>query len=508
MGEGVWGRSRRGGGGGIRDSCGGAGGFRWRPRGAGRGRLVAHPRIDARARGGVRRSLSRAGGRARRRERRASVRRRTCAARRTGARARGASLEAGLGGPPGWQTLASTKLLAQTASPSDESAEALAHAAGAKGPFGGCGSAVVRATRSAPRRAGVTSFLPSLFKARAPRTREKAARPGSHVDSRIDGRKRSTGKDESSPHTPAARLASADRDDRPPRSFVVNSRALTPADQIAARVCPRSAPRSGDPRAMASLASPPTKDLRNHWSKEEHAQFLQGVAAHGRGEWAAIARDFVPTRTGTQVCNHGQKYFAKLDRDRGVASISGGASAPARASLAERSGSATEKQSSVDRPGTLPARLQRLRPPPKVHRHVAPRGTHRDRDRDRNRHPRRRRARGCEPAREARARAWVRDASVAVGDAATSTAASPSVTLYGETHDAIPPGGSIVDALTTPGVSACPPATRSYLGGARGGGDLAKVCAGARTRCSKATAPGERERFRQARVGRGRRRRR
>ena len=105
---------------------------------------------------------------------------------------------------------------------------------------------------------------------------------------------------------------------------------------------------------MASLASPPTKDLRNHWSKEEHAQFLQGVAAHGRGEWAAIARDFVPTRTGTQVCNHGQKYFAKLDRDRGVASISGGASAPARASLAERSGSATEKQSSVDRPGTLP----------------------------------------------------------------------------------------------------------------------------------------------------------
>ena len=116
---------------------------------------------------GVRRSLSRAGGRARRRERRASVRRRTCAARRTGARARGASLEAGLGGPPGRQTLASTKLLAQTASPSDESAEALAHAAGAKGPFGGCGSAVVRATRSAPRRAGVTSFSPR-FSRRGP----------------------------------------------------------------------------------------------------------------------------------------------------------------------------------------------------------------------------------------------------------------------------------------------------------------------------------------------------
>ena len=167
VGEGGVGSFASGGVGGIRDSCGGAGGFRWRPRGAGRGRLVAHPRIDARARGGVRRSLSRAGGRARRRERRASVRRRTCAARRTGARARGASLEAGLGGPPGWQTLASTKLLAQTASPSDESAEALAHAAGAKGPFGGCGSAVVRATRSAPRRAGVTSF-PPRFSRRGP----------------------------------------------------------------------------------------------------------------------------------------------------------------------------------------------------------------------------------------------------------------------------------------------------------------------------------------------------
>ena len=346
----MWGRSRQG-----------VGGFATRAavpvgfvgdQGGGAGRLVAHPRIDARARGGVRRSLSRAGGRARRRERRASVRRRTCAARRTGARARGASLEAGLGGPPGWQTPASTAFRADRVALGRVCRSARARG-GRERTLRRVRSAVVRATRSAPRRAGVTSF-PLAFQGEGPRTREKAARPGSHVDSRIDGRKRSTGKDESSPHTPAARLASADRDDRPPRSFVVNSRALTPADQIAARVCPRSAPRSGDPRAMASLASPPTKDLRNHWSKEEHAQFLQGVAAHGRGEWAAIARDFVPTRTGTQVCNHGQKYFAKLDRDRGVASISGGASAPARASLAERSGSATEKQSSVDRPGTLP----------------------------------------------------------------------------------------------------------------------------------------------------------
>ena len=229
---------------------------------------------------------------------------------------------------------------------------------------------------------------------------------------------------------------------------------------------------------MASLASPPTKDPRNHWSKEEHAQFLQGVAAHGRGEWAAIARDFVPTRTGTQVCNHGQKYFAKLDRDRGVASVSGGASAPARASLAERSGSATEKQSSVDRPGTLPHVFNAFGRRPKftaTWRREAHTETETETDTD----TRGDGARADLNPRGKRARAWVRDASVAVGDAATSTAASPSVTLYGETHDAIPPGGSIVDALATPGVSACPPATRSYLGGARGGGDLAKVCAGA-----------------------------
>lgn len=52
----------------------------------------------------------------------------------------------------------------------------------------------------APSR-GRDVISPSLFKARAPRTREKAARPGSHVDSRIDGRKRSTGRLVIAPHT-------------------------------------------------------------------------------------------------------------------------------------------------------------------------------------------------------------------------------------------------------------------------------------------------------------------
>ena len=306
---------------------------------------------------------------------------------------------------------------------------------------------------------------------------------------------------------------------------------------------------------MADLASPPRKDPRNHWSKEEHAQFLEGVAAHGRGEWAAIARDFVPTRTGTQVSTHGQKYFAKLDRDRGVASVSAGASASAsaRASLdgdalfgvdddarapnrggrprpaptageldpraaagdygapnaegfyvtargalrcfrcntcvnrslkrpclllPERSGSATGKQSSsaaAERPGTLPHVFNAFGRRPKFT------ATWR-RERETRTETETEDARADSNPRGKRARAWVRDSAGAGADGAAASAADDdraSVTLYGETHDAIPPGGSIVDALATPGVSACPPATRSYLGGPRGGGDLARACAGA-----------------------------
>lgn len=37
------------------------------------------------------------------------------------------------------------------------------------------------------------------------------------------------------------------------------------------------------------------------WSQYEHAKFLEGLAALGRGNWRDISRNFVPSRTPTQV---------------------------------------------------------------------------------------------------------------------------------------------------------------------------------------------------------------
>ncbi|KAH7425092.1 hypothetical protein KP509_11G039500 [Ceratopteris richardii] len=47
------------------------------------------------------------------------------------------------------------------------------------------------------------------------------------------------------------------------------------------------------------------------WTKEEHVSFLLGLEKLGKSEWRGIARDFVKTRTPTQVASHAQKYFLR-----------------------------------------------------------------------------------------------------------------------------------------------------------------------------------------------------
>nr|ARU86426.1 DIVARICATA-like [Orchis italica] len=60
------------------------------------------------------------------------------------------------------------------------------------------------------------------------------------------------------------------------------------------------------------------------WTEEEHKRFLMGLKKYGKGDWRNISRNFVVTRTPTQVASHAQKYFIRLNsggKDKRRASI-------------------------------------------------------------------------------------------------------------------------------------------------------------------------------------------
>ncbi|KAM7271188.1 hypothetical protein ACFE04_030402 [Oxalis oulophora] len=47
------------------------------------------------------------------------------------------------------------------------------------------------------------------------------------------------------------------------------------------------------------------------WTEDEHRRFLMGLVKYGKGDWRNISRNFVISKTPTQVASHAQKYYIR-----------------------------------------------------------------------------------------------------------------------------------------------------------------------------------------------------
>ncbi|XP_076938065.1 transcription factor DIVARICATA-like [Bidens hawaiensis] len=72
-------------------------------------------------------------------------------------------------------------------------------------------------------------------------------------------------------------------------------------------------PSGATPMVVVAANRPPEHERKKGvpWTEEEHKLFLLGLKKYGKGDWRNISRNFVVTRTPTQVASHAQKYFIR-----------------------------------------------------------------------------------------------------------------------------------------------------------------------------------------------------
>nr|UKB40124.1 MYB transcription factor [Nigella damascena] len=68
---------------------------------------------------------------------------------------------------------------------------------------------------------------------------------------------------------------------------------------------------SGVKRTTSARPSDHERKKGVPWTEDEHKLFLLGLKKYGKGDWRNISRNFVITRTPTQVASHAQKYFIR-----------------------------------------------------------------------------------------------------------------------------------------------------------------------------------------------------